>query len=105
MAQPNLFDVPAAPRVPYAPGSATSKAAAEKARGFIGEQGERVAAWFEAQGVHGATQKQASEALHIGRASMCARVNALERDGRLVKTARRFEGCAVYRVTEKESSR
>lgn len=99
--QPSLFDLPSSPRAPYARGSATSKAAADRAKSFIGEQGERVYRWFLEQGTTGATQKHASAALGISRASMCARVNALERDGRLVKTARRIDGCAVYRVSSR----
>lgn len=83
--------------VPYQRKSATSKAAAIKAKSFIGEQGKRVLSWFQQQGVSGATQRQASEALGISRASMCARVNALESAGQLVKTARRQDGCQIYR--------
>jgi predicted XRE-type DNA-binding protein len=93
-----LFDQPApAVTVPYQRSSATSKEAARRARAFIGQQGETVAHWFQARGLSGATQKQCSAALGISRASVCARVNALERAGRLVKTARRIDGCAVYR--------
>lgn len=99
MPQPSLFDVPPpSPRVPYARDSETSKAAAERAKSFVGEQGERVYRWFVQQGVEGGTQKQVSAALGIGRPSIAARVNALEREGRLIKTARRVDGCATYRV-------
>ena len=89
-----LFEAPNRPAVPYQRSSATSREAARRAERFVGRQGERVANWFALQGRTGATQKQASIALGISRASVCARVNALERAGRLVKTARRVDGCA-----------
>lgn len=95
-----LFDAHLNPIVPYQRSSQTSRDAAKRAQSFVGQQGERVALWYAELGRTGATQKQASEALRISRASICARVNALERAGRLVKTARRIDGCAVYRSTE-----
>ncbi len=95
-----LFDSPARQPIPFQRSSATSRDAARRAEHFIGQQGERVARWFAEQGRQGASQKQASVALGISRASICARVNALERAGRLVKTARRVDGCAVYRTQD-----
>lgn len=110
MAQPGLFpDAPVVdPRsvsptfsTPYAKGSETSKAAAVKARDFVAEQGFTVLAWITAQGEHGATQKEAerpkaSGGLGIGRPSLAARFNALERKAWITKTTRRRDGCAVY---------
>lgn len=85
------------PDLPFQSESPTSHAAAVKAHDFVSQQGEKVFAWF-AQRRSGATQKEASEALEIGRPSMCARVRALEQAGRLVKTSARRDGCQVYEV-------
>lgn len=83
--------------LPYAPQSDTSRDAATRAQKFVGKQGIEVLAWFQGRGGHGGTQKEASQALDIDRASICARVNALEKVGNLVKTSQRRDGCAVYR--------
>ena len=96
MTQPDLFTVTRQPRAPYQHTSQTSKDAAERARAFIGQQGATVLRWFVLHGP--ATQKEASAQLGIGRASICARVNALEQAGQLEKGSLRREGCAVYRV-------
>lgn len=87
----------AAPHLPYQPASATSRDAAERARAFVGPQGERVRAWYQQRGAAGGTQAEASAALSIGRPSICARTRALEELGQLVKTEARRQGCAVYR--------
>lgn len=88
--QPALWDGP------YASGSETSRASAVKARDFIGPQGERVWQYVAAQGMRGATQKEARVALGIDRPSLCARFRALQLRGRLIKTAQRRGACAVY---------
>lgn len=84
--------------LPFQSGSDTSHAAALRAQSFVGRQGVKVLLWFEGRGERGGTQKEAAEALGIGRPSVCARVNALEQQGRLVKTTLRRGGCAVYRA-------
>lgn len=81
--------------LPFTSGSETSREAAIKAADFVGQQGEVVYAWFADQ-IEGGTQREASEALQIGRPSICARTRALELAGRLVKTENRRQGCAVY---------
>lgn len=82
--------------LPYHAESETSRAAALKAKAFVGRQGLTVLAFFISRDTYGATQIEASTALNIGRPSMCARVRALEQQGELVKTDRRRAGCAVY---------
>ncbi len=89
---------PASYELPFASNSDTSHDAAVRARDFVGVQGETVAAWFTAQGDHGGTQREASEALGIGRPSTAARCHALEQHGRIAKTTARRDGCAVYQV-------
>lgn len=86
--------------LPFQSGSGTSRDAALKAARFIGEQGMHVLAWFTARREVGGTQKECAMALGIGRPSTCARVHALEQQGRLSKTAARRHGCAVYVVRE-----
>lgn len=88
--------------LPFQSQSPTSHDAAVAAAEFIGLQGERVFEWFERQ-AGGATQREASEALGIGRPSMCARVRALELAGRLVKCSGRRQGCAIYRTVRSAS--
>jgi hypothetical protein len=88
---------PASYELPFDSASETSRAAAERARDFVGRQGLEVLHWFQDQGAIGATQKEASAALGIDRPSMCARVHALEKRGDLVKTTERRDGCFVYR--------
>src|SRR5689334_14322653 len=82
--------------LPFQSGSDTSRDAAVRAQRYVGEQGIRVLPWFIERGDHGGTQREAHEALGIERSSICARVNALEAVGNLVKTERRRGGCAVY---------
>ena len=89
--QPSIFEQP------YQAGSDTSREAAERARKFIGRQGLTVLAWFVARGAYGGTQREASEALGIGRPSVCARCHALEQTGQLVKLpGATRQRCAVY---------
>lgn len=102
MDQPALnFDrprmTPVVRSAPYQPGSDTSKDAAERARAFVGQQGDRVLAWIRSVGEHGATQKEAAQALKIGRPSLCARFRALEQLKAITKTTARRGGCVVYR--------
>lgn len=84
--------------LPYQSGSDTSGDAALEAKAFVGRQGLEVLWWFEQWGEYGGTQKDVATALKIGRPSVCARVRALEQQGKLVKTNRRRDGCVVYRV-------
>ena len=92
---------PANYALPFQSGSDTSRDAALRAKQFVGRQGLAVLAWFESRGSHGGTQKECAAALGIARASVCARVRALEQCGQLMKCsiATRREGCMVYRVT------
>lgn len=89
---------PANYELPFQSGSDTSRDAAVKAQKFVGRQGIEVLAWFVERGARGGTQREASQQLMIARASMAARVHALEKVGNLVKTAERRDGCAVYVV-------
>lgn len=82
------------PSLPFASGSDTSRDAAIAARKFVGQQGRTVLAWF--QSVQDGTQRECSEALNISRASMAARVNALETLGQLRRTDRRRAACTCY---------
>jgi hypothetical protein len=84
--------------VPYQRGSATSKAAAERARSFVGEQGAIVLTWIRQRGERGATQKEAEFHLGLGRPSLCARFRALEQVHAILKTGDRRDGCRVYRA-------
>ena len=92
------FDPPMRPKLstPFQPASETSREAAERAQAFVGDQGARVLAWIQVRGSFGATQRECSEALGIGRPSICARVRALEQVGQIVKTDRKRDGCFVY---------
>jgi DNA-binding IclR family transcriptional regulator len=65
---------------------------------FVGPQGIAVLAWFHQRGERGGTQREVSEALGITRASVAARVHALEKVGNLRKTKERKAGCFVYRA-------
>jgi DNA-binding MarR family transcriptional regulator len=96
MTTPSLFDLHPVPRLPFARGSDTSFDAAMKARHFVGEQGRQVLAYILGCGAAGCTQKDISEALFLGRPSVCARVNALEHAGEIRKTGARRDACAVY---------
>lgn len=86
---------PANYELPFASKSDTSRDAALKAQRFVGKQGIEVLAWFMAQGERGGTQKECERA-GFTRSSVCARVNALEKVGNLMKTEQRRDGCAVY---------
>ena len=94
------YALPASYELPFQSTSDTSRDAALKAARFVGQQGLDVMGWFRAQGEHGGTQRECSEALGIGRPSVCARVNALEKQGRMVKTDERRAGCAVYKTPD-----
>ena len=83
--------------LPYQSASPTSYDAAIAAASFAGQQGQSVLRWFAGR-PQGGTQKECSAETGIGRASVAARVNALEQSGHLVKTTERREGCAVYRL-------
>lgn len=83
--------------LPFQSSSDTSRDAVDRARDFVGRQGQLVLDWIRDQGSIGATQKETSAALAIDRASICARVHALEKRGDLVKTTERRDGCCVYR--------
>lgn len=97
MQQPDLNFRPVTVAVPYQRGSDTSKAAADRARPFIGQQGDRVLAWIQSRGELGATQKEAARVLGIGRPSLCGRFRALEQTSAILKTSERRGGCVVYR--------
>jgi len=88
---------PANYELPFQSGSDTSRDAATKAQRFVCRQGIEVLAWFQQRGAFGGTQKECHAATGLERSSICARVNALEKVGNLVKTSERREGCAVYR--------
>lgn len=82
--------------LPYASQSETSRDAALAMQPHVETQEATVYRWFVARGSDGGTQRECSQDLWIGRPSVAARVHALERQGRLVKTDRRRAGCAVY---------
>lgn len=87
---------PSSYELPFHSQSDTSRDAAVKAEKFVGKQGREVLDWFRSRGIVGATQREASEALGIARASMAARVHALEQQGKLRKTTARALGCFIY---------
>lgn len=82
---------------PYAAQSDTSRDAALRAKAFVYRQGLEVYRYLASCGSRGATQKEVSAALGIGRPSCCARFKALEDAGaiRKVEYSRR-DGCTVY---------
>ncbi len=84
--------------IPYQHGSDTSKAAAERAKSFVGKQGADVLAWIRSRGEHGGTQKECRAATGIERPSLCARFRALEQVHAILKTGDRRGGCVVYTV-------
>jgi hypothetical protein len=89
-------------QLPFQSGSETSREAAVRARSFVGPQGEQVyaviAKWSWDPG-YGRTQKEIAEAEGLPRASVCARVRALEQQGRIEKIPGvKRDGCAAYRV-------
>ena len=94
--QPTLFDRSPHLSTPYQASSETSKAAADRAKDFVGEQGAVVLSFILTRGLKGATQKEAHAALGIGRPSLCARFRALEQTKQIEKTAERRGGCVVY---------
>ncbi len=83
---------------PYQRSSDTSKAAAKKARDFVGKQGADVLAWMRSRGEFGGTQKECHTATGIERPSLCARFNALEGVHAILKTGDRRGCCVVYRT-------
>ena len=87
---------PANYELPFQSGSDTSRSAAVRAQRFVGKQGIEVLAWFVERGEFGGTQKECARALDMERASVCARVNALEKVGNVRKTTERRAGCFVY---------
>lgn len=93
--QPSFFDSDRA-HTPYQRTSETSRAAAQRAKRFAPSQADRVLAWFRQQGSRGGTQKECDRALGIGRPSVAARVNGLERDRLIDKISATRERCAVY---------
>lgn len=94
---------PASYELPFQSGSDTSRAAAERAQKFVGQQGADVLRWFLERGARGGTQKEVAAALSLGRPSVCARVHALEQCGWLIKSvSERRSGCSVYFVVKSE---
>jgi len=91
------------PSLPFQSHSDTSRDAAIRAARIAGPQSATVLGWFSVKGAHGGTQRECSEQCGYGRASVAARVNALEHAGLLVKTAARRDACFVYKVTGLES--
>lgn len=96
MMQPTLFGRTPRLSTPYQRGSETSRSAAERAKDFVGEQGAVVLRFILTRGLKGATQKEISEALNIGRPSICARVRALEQTQQIEKTTAKRGNCFVY---------
>lgn len=82
--------------LPYASGdSDTSHDAAVAALAFVGPQGQKVLDAIQHSA--GLTQPEISLRCGIGRASVCARVRALEQAGKVRKIdGVRRGGCAVY---------
>jgi hypothetical protein len=85
------------PSLPFQSSSETSRDAAIRMVPCAGRQSATVLGWFSLRGALGGTQRECSEQCGYARASVAARVNALERAGLLVKTSERREHCAVYR--------
>lgn len=101
MTQPSLLDltpVPVRRLPPFQRGSATSKAAAERARSFVGPQGERLYAHYVACGTFGCTDAEAELSIPMKRQSVIPRRRALEQAGRVRKTDVKRGKCAVYQV-------
>lgn len=90
------------PELPWTSGSDTSHEAAVQAKDFVGPQGEAVLAWFRSR--RDGTQKEAAAALGMGRASICARVRALEMAGALVKTTTKLE-CSMRTLKAEQQRR
>ena len=89
---------PSTYELPFASHSDTSRDAA-LAR-FVGPQGRAVLAYIEeCEPERGATQKEIAAGLQVGRASVAARVHALEQQGKLRKSTARRDGCAVYTLS------
>ena len=86
---------PAQQALPWQSGSETSHEAAVAAGSFASTQEALVLQWFQAQRI-ARTQKEASSALGVDRASMCARVRHLEILGAVVKTTQKRDGCFCY---------
>lgn len=85
--------------LPYASGSDTSQAAAERAESFFTEQQRKVLADVRAQGFYGSTQKECHARTGIARAALAPRFLELLTAGHLYKSAvDRRDGCAVYKA-------
>ena len=82
--------------LPYAVGSDTSKAAADKARWSAGAVGEQIYQHIMRCGPCGATDKEIERVLGIQRATICARRKGLA--GRIQDSGQRRDGCAVWTV-------
>ena len=81
--------------LPYAPQSETSREAAVAALAFVGPQGQKVLDAIQHSA--GLTQPEISLRCGIARASVCARVRALEQAGKVRKMdGERRGNCAVY---------
>jgi len=87
-----------AQRLPYESTSETSREAAQAAQVFAGAQGQRYLRWLSDQGLVGGTDKEAHAALGLERSSICARRDEWVKAGRVVKTDRRRDKCAVWVV-------
>jgi DNA-binding MarR family transcriptional regulator len=89
-----------APSLPFSEPT-TSRDAAIRAQSFAGKQAATVLGWFAIRGAHGGTQRECSEQCGYARASVAARVNALEKAGLIVKSvSERRDKCAVYYINK-----
>lgn len=100
MTQPTLFD-PLPARLPaFVRGSHTSKEAARTIRPDTARLRRIVLAFIVSRGADGATQKEASIALGIPRATLCPRFRELEGwqdyPVQIRKTVQRRDGCFAY---------
>lgn len=91
------YAAPAQRELPYASGSDTSHDAAVVAGAFSELQRDRYLRWLQSRGEFGGTDGEAEKQLAMRRSSVCARRNELMKDGRIVKAARRRNGCQVWR--------
>ena len=82
----------------YQPGSATSKAAAERAVDFADSQRARVFKWLAGR-EQGGTQIECHAALGIERHSLTFRFRELEKAQRIRKVVDVRDGARVYKAT------
>lgn len=75
--------------VPHVRGSETSKAAAESMRGHAQSIEERVMAYIEERGEHGATCDEVEIDLNLSHQTASARFSKLKRVGRIVATGKK----------------